>query len=358
MEIVTTPDNPAPPGVTPAIIRAVDGLSLRVLRWHAPSPRGTIVIAPGRAEFVEKYFETVGDLLDRGFAVVAFDWRGQGLSARELRNRSKGHIDDFSLYERDLDALVQQALEPFCPRPWFALGHSMGASVLIAQARAGRSPFERLVLSAPMIGIRGLRFPLGAKLLAEGLDIAGFGGAFVPGGRARPYLSQPFERNVLTSDRARYERCAGVLAACPDIGLGDPTIGWINAAFRLMDQFADPNYPRGASTPTLIVAAGRDRVVDTRATERFASRLKAGRALVLPHCLHEILLERDEFRQQFWAAFDCFVPGTAERSIIAANPQTASETVRRRSAWRLAAGLLSRSRGARPPHTSADPRPR
>ena len=51
-------------------------------------------------------------------------------------------------------------------------------------------------------------------------------------------------------------------------------------------------------------------MVDTLATERFATRLKAGRLIVLPQGEHEILQERDAIREQFWAAFDAFIPGT------------------------------------------------
>ncbi len=127
----------------------------------------------GPAEFVEKYFETVGDLLARKLTVVAFDWRGQGLSERELDNSRKGHIDDFSLYERDLDAILEQVLLPFCPKPWFALGHSMGGAILIRQARSGRSPFERLVLTAPMLELYGLSFPGFLRGLAKVLDLMG-----------------------------------------------------------------------------------------------------------------------------------------------------------------------------------------
>ena len=38
--------------------------------------------------------------------------------------------------------------------------------------------------------------------------------------------------------------------------------------------------------------------------------LLAGRHLILPGARHEILQEQDQFRAQFWAAFDAFVPGT------------------------------------------------
>ena len=312
MELILTPDNPVPPGGVTTAIRSKDGMSLRVARWHpAGHSTGTVVICPGRAEFIEKYFETAAELIARGLTVVIFDWRGQGLSGRELANPAKGHIDDFSIYERDIDALVSQVLEPFCPHPWFALGHSMGGAILIAQARAGRSPFERIVTTAPMIDIKGLRFPRFLRALAETLDAIGLGGAFIPGGTSRSALLRSFEGNFLTSDEERYRRCAAVVAAAPQIVVGDPTIGWMNAAFRLMREFADVEYPRRVLTPVLVFSAGADRIVDPEAVERFATRLKAGRLIPLAYSRHEILIERDVFRTLFWAAFDAFIPGTA-----------------------------------------------
>lgn len=311
MELINTPENPVPEGAIATSIRAADGLRLRVVRWHPPGvSSGTVVIAQGRAEFVEKYFETARDLLERSLTVVAFDWRGQGLSDRELDNSRKGHIDDFDLYERDLDAVLDQALLPFCPEPWFALGHSMGASILIRQARKGRSPFERLVLSAPLIDIHGLSWPRFFRFLAKTIDLAGFGGAFIPGGGETSKMTQRFEDNPFTSDAQRYARANSVIAAAPHVSIGDPTIGWLDAAFAVIDEFADPEYPRRTLTPMLVVAPARDRVVDTLATERFATRLKAGRLIVLPQGEHEILQERDAIREQFWAAFDAFIPGT------------------------------------------------
>src|SRR5260221_10899037 len=50
----------------------------------------------GRAEQIEKYFETVRDLRDRGFAVAMIDWRGQGHSSRRLQyfSRSEEHTSE------------------------------------------------------------------------------------------------------------------------------------------------------------------------------------------------------------------------------------------------------------------------
>jgi lysophospholipase len=91
-------------------------------------------------------------------------------------------------------------------------------------------------------------------------------------------------------------------------------VAWIDAAFRFMKCFTAPNYALKLRLPTLILAAGADPVCATPATERFAARLKAGHAIVIPGARHEILMERDEIREQFWAAFDAFIPGTPDRT--------------------------------------------
>lgn len=312
MDFFDSHDNPCPPRVIASTIVTADGLALRALRWPSPGPaRGTILIANGRGEFIEKYFEIAGELLDRNFDVVAFDWRGQGLSTRELSNPRKGHIDDFSLYERDLQAVETHVLLPYCPKPWFGLGHSMGGAILLAHALGGSAMFERMVLSAPMLGLAGLKYPAAAGWLAAGLDMIGLGGAFVPGGGGTAYFTKPFDENVLTSDSVRYARIGAIAAQASQLTIGSPTVGWLNAAFRLMAEFDAEDFIRPATTPVLMLAAGDDRVVDTGKIERFGARLKAARTIVIPHCLHEILIERDVFRAQFWAAFDAFVPGSA-----------------------------------------------
>ncbi len=180
---------------------------------------------------------------------------------------------------------------------------------VLMQAHGGRSPFARIIATAPMIDIYGLRLPRAARLLAETLDGLGLGGAFIPGGKPISIMSKPFKGNPLTSDARRYARNAAIVAAEPMLALGDPTISWAHAAFRLIDAFADPEYPRRIQTPALIFSAGADHVVETRAVERFASRLKAGKLIPIPFAEHEILQERDAIRSQFWAAFDAFAPG-------------------------------------------------
>ena len=122
--------------------------------------------------------------------------------------------------------------------------------------------------------------------------------------------SESFVGNVLTSDPVRYARNAAVLEAEPELGLGAPTVAWADAALRPMKEFAEPALAAAIRQPILMVAAGRDEVVSTPAIETFGQNLLAGRHLIIAGAKHEILQEQDQYRNQFWAAFDAFVPGT------------------------------------------------
>ena len=83
--LMSVPGAAAPSGGVGEWYRGAGGLRLRAALWAPPSPsRGTVVLSPGRTEPIEKYYEVIADFLERGFVVLAHDWRGQGLSARGL----------------------------------------------------------------------------------------------------------------------------------------------------------------------------------------------------------------------------------------------------------------------------------
>jgi lysophospholipase len=270
-----------------------------------------VCIFQGRSEWIEKYFETVRDLRARGFAVAALDWRGQGLSDRTLIDRRKGYVRDFAEYDTDLETLMREVVLPDCPPPLFAIGHSTGANVLIRAAYRGRQWFDRMVLIAPLIALGGVDYSMGTGwFIVRALRLAGFGGMYVPRTDTSIVESRPFLGNILTSDPVRYARNAAILEAEPALALGAPTVAWCNAAFRSMRALREPSYPARIRQPMLIVAGGNDQVVSNSAIEDFAGMLRAGSHLVIVGAQHELLMEQDRFRSQFWAAFDAFVPGT------------------------------------------------
>ena len=312
MELFGTSDNPVPEGAVVAPVVTADGVTLRAATWPATTRKklGTVCLMQGRAEFIEKYFEVIEDLRKRGFAVATFDWRGQGGSQRLLSDPFKGHVDDFELYDRDLKAIIKQIVLPDCPPPYYALAHSTGGQIALRFAR-DRSLFDRMVLSAPLLGIHLLAgLKPWARALVTTLDTIGFGGHYVFGGGATSISMLPFEGNVLTSDRERYARTKRIIEAHPGLAIGSPTISWVHAAFRATDGTAEVDFGPKVMVPILIIACGADTVVSNAEIERLSGELRVGTHLMVPASRHEILMERDLFREQFWAAFDAFVPGS------------------------------------------------
>ncbi len=311
MRLVSIPANPVPDDVVVGALTTRDNVTLRFARFAPPPGRkGTVVVLQGRAEYIEKYFETVRDLRARGFAVATFDWRGQGLSKRALSDPQKGHVRNFAEYVTDLETVMKQVVLPDCPPPLYALAHSMGSAVALKACHDGSRWFDRIVLASPMIALPASRMTRAAGPLARIMRLFGRGSGYVPTGHGAPIGVDDFIGNVLTSDPVRYARNMAVLEEAPELGIGAPTIAWADAALRLMKQFAVPGYAGSLRQPILMVAAGSDDVVSTPAIEIFGMNLLAGSHLILAGARHEILQEQDQYRDQFWAAFDAFVPGT------------------------------------------------
>jgi lysophospholipase len=128
---------------------------------------------------------------------------------------------------------------------------------------------------------------------------------FVWGVAGRDPLTTTFESQIVTSDPARFQRTQDILARDPGLRLAGPTWGWVAAALRSIAGLA--NKAEAIATPTLICGAGHDRVCLTEETRAFARRMPGCTYVEIEGAEHEILMERDVFRQQLWAAFDSFI---------------------------------------------------
>ncbi len=309
-ELVGIPTNPVPEGARAGIFETEDGLGLR----HASFPRtggphrGTICLVQGRTEFIEKYFETIADFRQRGFHVASFDFRGQGGSSRLIGDRRLGYVDRFSDYVTDITSFYQRVLLPDCPPPFYLVAHSMGGLAAIYAAIADRLMFERVFLSAPMLGLD--RQPLstgGMARLTEMLSFFGLGTMKVARPSDRAAARERFAGNPLTSDAVRYVRMVDILAARPDLEIGAPTLRWAAAAFGAMAETQSDGFQARIKVPMLILAAARDEVVSSGATETFALGMRTGRHMIVPAARHELFMENDTVRAQVFAAFDAFI---------------------------------------------------
>ncbi len=312
MKLFQTKRSRPPAGLKAGRICTPDGAVLRhaVVRPDKGTVRGTVVLLPGRADFIERYYETMEELLVRGYAVATLDWRGQGLSSRLTGNRLKGHVETFRQYETDLETFMRQVVLPECPPPLFALAHSMGGHILL-HAAYRHIWFTRAMVLSPMIRIRRRRLPRFAWRIAAAVAVAvGLGRMFVPGQRRRPLAEKDFPGNPLTSDFDRFSREVEMARQHPELCVAGPTMGWLNAALASADRLQRHAQARDVPLwPLLAVCAGDDRLVDTEATRNFARDIAGMACIVIRGARHELLMERDACREQVWAAFDSFISG-------------------------------------------------
>jgi lysophospholipase len=304
MELYPTPENPLPPGAECLHVVTRDMVKLRAMTAVPEAARGTVVIVGGRGDFAERYFETMRDLMVRGFAVAALDFRGQGGSQRLSKQIYRGPVKSFADFDEDMRAFMEDLVLPYCPRPYYALGHSTGGHVLLRVLR-NSNWFRKAVLVAPLVDVIYGPWPRPiAAALVNGANLCGLGSMFLPGVMKKPMGREHFPLNPLTSDEWRWNRDSGTLEVAPHLGLGGATFSWLRAARRSMASVARMGRP---SAPVLIIASGMDRVVSNDAIRKLAERVPGIALATIPCARHEILTENDTVRRQFFAAFDAFV---------------------------------------------------
>ncbi len=298
--LIATPGAPVPADGGAEWFIGAGGARLRAALFPAGGfVKGSIVVSPGRNEPIEKYFEVAHRLTAAGLVVLVHDWRGQGLSHRLLPDRRAGHAAGYRDFITDYGALLA-AFEPRLPKPWLALGHSMGGCLTLLALATGETRFAGAILSAPMLGLQtgAIPRPL-AKTVSAALTALGRGTAPL----ARPPAPAGFETNILTHDPARYARNLAQEAACPDLSLGGPTWGWLDFAFRAIAVLERGPGLAKLAIPLTVVVAGEERLVDNEGARRIAARVPGARFEIIPGAYHELLQETDALQAPFWRAF-------------------------------------------------------
>lgn len=306
------PGNPTPENAAGGFFTARDGKKIRYGLFAAVARpmKGTVVVLTGRNECIEKYFETIRDLAGRGLGVATLDWRGQGDSDRLIGDRQRGYVRSFFDYTSDLEQFFEEIVLPDCRGPYYILAHSAGAVITLLAAPSMVNRVRRMVLIAPFLTVPDLPVSITTvRRLSTLFCYLGLGRLYAAWG-PRPKEPTPFATNKVTSDPQRYRRNTLLYEAYPQLALGGPTIRWLKAAAEASEAISDPDFMARIQVPLLVIAAGADQVVSTKAVEAYTRHLRLGSLLMIDGARHEILQEADIYREQFLAAFDAFIPGT------------------------------------------------
>lgn len=235
---------------------ARDGENLALCRWQADASskqpgdlaepaRGVVLMVHGLGEHAGRYDHVANSLCHWGFEVCAYDQRGHGESTG-----LPGTLPTSNALLDDLAEVMDDTRQQYPDLPLILLGHSLGGLVASRFVSLGMRPVDALVLSSP-----ALDAGLGAfqKLLLKVLpNIAP--NLCVGNGLDVNFISHdPQVVKDYLSDRLVHNKIS------PRLGKFIATAGPATIA-------AAANW----RTPTLLVYAGADKLVNPAGSRRFA----------------------------------------------------------------------------------------
>jgi alpha-beta hydrolase superfamily lysophospholipase len=251
-----------------------DGTELFCRTWRpqAPSDRALIVIHRGH-EHSGRVEQQIEDLDLENFWAFSWDNRGHGRSPGE-----RGYADRYETLIKDLDAFVNHVTRKYgIPIGNLAiLANSVGAVTASAWVHDYAPPIRAMILAAPAFRIR-LYIPFAIPLLRLLQRIKG-----------KAFISSYVKSKMLTHDPEQSRKYDEDELITRNIAV-NILLGLHDTATRIM---ADAG---AIHTPTLILAAGSDWVVQTSAQQRFFDRLSSQtkEMRVYPGFYHAVLYEKD-----------------------------------------------------------------
>jgi alpha-beta hydrolase superfamily lysophospholipase len=117
--------------------------------WIPSNPVATLFMLHGFYDHMGLYRHAVQWALGQGFAVIACDLPGHGLSSGE-----RATIHDFADYQAVLAGLFAEAQSLALPQPWHLLGQSTGGAIIVDHLLHGgaHSPAQgQVMLMAPLV---------------------------------------------------------------------------------------------------------------------------------------------------------------------------------------------------------------
>lgn len=241
------------------IVRSSDGTLIFGESFRTAKARGALLVVHGMGEHGGRYDELVEHALKLRFDVHVMDLRGHGRSTG-----TRGHFTDMSQHHEDLDAWIAHLVttgELSDSNPCVLLGHSLGGLIALTYAaRYVAKPLapqlNGLVLSAPLLGLKLSPLKMVEAQVARNVP-AFLSSIQVPSG---------IKATDLSHDKEEVERY-----------LQDPLVHkWITPAAYLAIERALGTLPKLHSQlgmPTLFMLSGKDKVVDTAASQSYADKL-------------------------------------------------------------------------------------
>lgn len=254
-------------------ITASDGTCLHFRHWQPARPVGIVVGLHGIQSHSGWYEYSSSRMREAGYAVYFADRRGSGLN-----DANRGHADHAVRLLNDVRQLIQLARRENQGLSVTLLGLSWGGKTAAAFARTWPDHIDRLALLYPGLCPR-LCPNLWQRFLlwfARTHDI-----------RHRT-VAIPLTNPALFTDSAEWQS----FIRKDSLTLHSVTTGFLNAGIELDRILRNGEM---LPTPTLLMLAGRDQIIDNHRTLQLAKRLFGSglKKLEYPHARHTLEFDSD-----------------------------------------------------------------
>ena len=279
-----------------------DGCKVRFALWPK-GRKGLVVFFNGRNEYLEKYNESYKRFQNLGYAIVALDWRGQGLSERVKKLEHLGYVGNFSEYQLDVEAVLTHVEVKKVLGPRILVGHSTGGCIGLRTLTNNKFPFERAIFLAPLWGAlpkQHLSYKISRLMVRAGWDKKS---PISP--KFKPYiLTTTPEKNCHTSDQIQFKRLQEIILADPRLSAGPATFGWISA---VGDELMDLEKQKPLEIPHLVLLGQKDSLISQKAVKKKCIANTSCKLYVVPDARHELFIEKKEIVRSVWKKIDSFL---------------------------------------------------
>jgi lysophospholipase len=288
----------------------------KTIRYGHATPegdiKGTVVMTTGYADFIESYFETMHEYLDRGYQVFMMDWAGHGASEKiraadvKTGDQKKPAILDDHI--ADLWQFRAQVVKPAEGKPVFLSTHSMGGQVALHMLKDHPDAFDGAVLATPLVDVKvkGLQKAVLAGAFRAAVKL-GFGGRVLEGGRQKAVRNITRARRERKKDNpVRMGLHKAFMLGARDLRAEDPTVAYADNIYRATAALNAPGSLESIKTAVLFGIAGRDNMIDNETIRHAVRVMPQARVCDLPEASHAFWIERDDLRRQWWQSIDGF----------------------------------------------------
>lgn len=271
--------------------------------------KGTVILTTGYADFMESYFETIHDFLDRGFSVWMMDWQGQGGSERYYDDPRVPSPNAPINNVRDLHDFRHKIVKAPADKPVFLASHSMGGQMSLHYIKDNPGDFDGALLATPFVDIQKMPPLKGALSRAFMKAACTLGMGHKRMSRKNNIVRRiKSEREILKKKEPVRMRLHKHFAdQNPSLKLGDPTFLWIRNMTARTDDLRSKKTLKSIKTPTLFAICEKDLLVNNKAIERASHIMPNAEHVVIKDGYHGLWTERQEIRDEWWSHVDRFL---------------------------------------------------